>query len=129
MDYDKLTWWKYVCMHLPHVYLVKKNLWKLRLPHTKLWNNLNHVQVFYDQLSSDRKLQAMNQLSDWTVKSFNYLLTVSELHFLQYHVCTIKVFINKRVCDHVKYSILFIWEIPPVAGGATGSKFNMAHQE
>ena len=22
MDYDKLTWWKYICMHLPHVYLI-----------------------------------------------------------------------------------------------------------
>jgi len=38
------------------------------------------------------------------VKSHNYLFTVSELRFLQYHVCTIKVFINKRVCDNVTYS-------------------------
>ena len=85
------------------------------------------------------------------MKSLNYLFTVSELRFLQYHVSTIKVFINKRVCDHVTYStsisnsfqpcahmytitcgqpeLLFIWEIPPFAGGATGSKFNMARQE
>ena len=46
----------------------------------------------------------MNQLSDWTVKSLNYLFTVSELRFLRYHVCTIKVLINKGVCDHVTYS-------------------------
>jgi len=44
------------------------------------------------------------QLIDWAVKSLNYLFTVSELRFLQYHVCTIKVFIIKRVCHHVTYS-------------------------
>jgi len=93
----------------------------------------------------------MNQLSDWTVKSLNYLFTVSELRFLRYHVCTIKVLINKRVCDHVTYSTIIgnslqpcahmytitcgqpesfcLSEIPRVAGGATGSKFNMARQE
>ena len=38
------------------------------------------------------------------MKSLNYLFTVSELRFFQYHVCTIKGFINKRVCDHVTYS-------------------------
>ena len=38
------------------------------------------------------------------MKSLNYLFTVSELRFLRYHVCTIKVLINKRVCDHVTYS-------------------------
>jgi len=38
------------------------------------------------------------------VKSLNYLFIVSELRFLRYHMCTIKVLINKRVCDHVTYS-------------------------
>ena len=38
------------------------------------------------------------------MKSLNYLFTVSELRFLQYHVCTINVLINKRVCNHVTYS-------------------------
>jgi len=38
------------------------------------------------------------------VKSLNYLLTVSELRLFRYHVCTIKVLINKRVYDHVTYS-------------------------
>jgi len=38
------------------------------------------------------------------VKSLNYLFTVSELRFLRYHVCTIKVLINKRVCNPVTYS-------------------------
>ena len=38
------------------------------------------------------------------MKSLNYLFTVSELRFLRYQVCTIKVLINKRVCDHVTYS-------------------------
>ena len=38
------------------------------------------------------------------MESLNYLFTVSELRFFRYHVCTIKVLINKIVCDHVTYS-------------------------
>ena len=44
-------------------------------------------------------------LSDWAVKSLNSLFTVSDLRFVfRYHAWTIKVLINKRVCDHVPYS-------------------------
>ena len=86
------------------------------------------------------------ELSDWAEKSLNSLFTVPELRFFRYHVCTIKVLFNKRVCDHVTYSIsignsfqpcgthvhehmwttrelLFIWQIPPVVG----DRFKIQH--
>ena len=44
----------------------------------------------------------MNQLSDWAVKSIIYLQSQSFVSFDV--ICTIKVLINKRVCDHVTYS-------------------------
>jgi len=42
--------------------------------------------------------------SDRAVKWLNSLFTVSELCFFRYHVCTIKVLINKRVCANVTHS-------------------------
>ena len=42
------------------------------------------------------------------MKSLNTLFTVSELRNFRYHVYTIKVLINKRVCDHVTYTVLVL---------------------
>ena len=68
-------------MHLPHIYLI----------------------IFIKKYAFHTQIVGY-ELSDWAMKSLNYLFPVSELRYFRYHVCTIKVLINKRVCDRVTYS-------------------------